>query len=152
MRIDFIVNGKHENIEVAPDEMLIDTLHRLHYSSVRRGCETTSCGVCTVLLDGKPVPSCSTLSVRLVGRRVTTVEGIQEEASRLADHFGDEGADQCGFCNSGIALSVHAMKEADASPDDDTIKHYLTGHLCRCSGYQAQLKAIRSYLEGDEDA
>lgn len=152
MRIDVTVNGKQETLDVAPDEMLIDTLHRLHYKSVRRGCETTSCGVCTVLLDGKPVPSCSTLSVRLHGRRVTTVEGIPEEASRLADHFGREGADQCGFCNSGIALSVHAMKAANAAPDEETIKHYLTSHLCRCTGYQSQLKAIKSYLGGDEDA
>ncbi|MFW6285407.1 MAG: (2Fe-2S)-binding protein [Bacillota bacterium] len=151
MRIEFTVNNRPESIDVAPDEMLLDTLQKLNYRSVRRGCETTSCGVCTVLLDGKPVPSCSILSVRLQGRSVTTVEGIPEEASRLADHFGSEGADQCGFCNSGIALSVHAMKEANASPDEDTIKHYLASHLCRCTGYQSQIKAIKSYLGGEKD-
>lgn len=152
MRIELTVNGKPEAIDVDPGEMLLDTLHRLHYTSVRRGCDTTSCGVCTVLLEGKPVPSCSYLSVRAEGKSVTTVEGIPDEVSRLADHFGDEGADQCGFCNAGIALSVHAMKNAEAHPDEATIRHTLTGHLCRCTGYQSQVKAIKAFLEDDNDA
>jgi|AntRauTorckE6833_2_1112554.scaffolds.fasta_scaffold00258_3 carbon-monoxide dehydrogenase small subunit len=150
MKIEFTLNNALKTIEVEPDEMLLDTLHRLNLYSVRRGCDTTSCGVCTVLLDDKPVPSCSFLSVRLDNRSVTTVEGIQEDASDLADYFGSEGADQCGYCNSGIALSVHAMKQLNKPLDEETIKHYLTGHLCRCTGYQSQLKAIKAYLDGDK--
>ena len=152
MRIELTVNGNPESLDVEPDEMLLDTLHRLQVTSVRRGCDTTSCGVCTVLFNDKPVPSCSFLSVRAHGGSVTTVEGIPGEVSRLADHFGEEGADQCGFCNSGIALSVHAMRNAKAKPDDDTIRHYLTGHLCRCTGYQSQVKAIKAFLEEDNNA
>ncbi len=151
MRIEMTLNGQSETISIAPGEMLLDTLQRLHCTSVRRGCDTTSCGVCTVLVDGSPVPSCSYLSVRVDGKAITTVEGLQDETSRLADHFGHEGADQCGFCNAGIALSVHAMKQSGKKPDEATIRHYLTGHLCRCTGYQSQVKAIKAYLEGDID-
>lgn len=152
MKIELTVNGGREIFDVAPDEMLLDTLRSHGLKSVRRGCDTTSCGVCTVLVDGLPVPSCSYLSVRAEGKHVTTVEGIPEEASKLSEHFGDEGADQCGFCNAGIALSVHALKNRTTSPDEDTIKDALTGHLCRCTGYVSQLKAIKAYLkEGDNE-
>lgn len=147
MNIELTINGSTETYSVRPDEYLLETLRNHHFYSVRRGCETTSCGVCTILVDGKPVASCSFLSVRAQGHKITTVEGIQEEAAKLAELFGDEGADQCGYCNPGLALAVYAMKQQLKNPTDEDIRHYLVGNLCRCSGYVAQHAAIKKYME-----
>jgi carbon-monoxide dehydrogenase small subunit len=149
MKITLTINDKERIIDTEVGEYLLDTLRRLGYVSVRRGCDTTSCGVCTVLLDGEPVPSCSVLTVRLDGRSVTTVEGIQKDAERLSEYFGDEGADQCGYCNPSIALVVHALKQNVDDPSDDDIRDYLVANLCRCTGYVSQQKAIRRYLEDE---
>jgi len=149
VKIELTVNARRRSVEVSPDDYLVDTLKKLGYKSVRRGCDTTSCGVCTVLVDGDPIPSCAFLSVRADQRAVTTVEGIPETASALAEEFGQTGADQCGFCNPGIALTVHAMQEKESDTDDETIRRHLVGHLCRCTGYQSQHEAIKAYL-GDE--
>jgi len=146
LKIETVVNGHKRIFDITPDELLADTLKRYDYTSVRKGCDTTSCGVCTILVDGSPVPSCAYLTARAEGKEITTVEGIAEEAERLAEHFGDEGADQCGFCNPGIALSVHALKLSRKSFTEENLRHYLVGHLCRCSGYQSQIKAIQRYL------
>jgi len=149
MKLKLIVNGENKTFDVKPDEYLLDTLRSNNYVSVRRGCDNTSCGVCTVLVDGKPVASCSYLSLKAEGRNVTTVEGIAEEAAKLAGFFGEEGADQCGFCNPSVALTVYAMKKELKNPTDDEIRSYLVGNLCRCSGYMGQHRAIRAYLEVD---
>jgi len=147
MQVKLIVNGETKVFEVELGEFLLDTLRKNHYISVRRGCDSTSCGVCTVLIEGKPMPSCSVLTVRLSGKSITTVEGIQKEAEKLATYFGNEGADQCGFCNPSMALVVYAMKKELKNPTLDEIKSYLVGNLCRCTGYQAQHIAIQHYLE-----
>lgn len=147
MNIKLIINGESKQFEVNPGEFLLDTLRNNHYVSVRRGCDATSCGVCTVLLDGKPVPSCSLLTIRLAGHSITTVEGIAKEAEKLATYFGLEGADQCGFCNPAMALTVYAMKQELKQPTLAQIQDYLVGNLCRCSGYQSQHTAILRYLE-----
>lgn len=147
MRIFLYINGNKKEVDVAPDEFLLDTLREMNYTSVKRGCESTSCGVCTVLLDGEPIASCSYLSVKAEGHQVTTVEGIQKEAELLADFFGKEGADQCGYCNPALALTVYAMKKELRHPSDEEIRKYLVGNLCRCTGYVAQHKAIKAYLE-----
>ncbi len=147
MKIKIKINGTIKTINVKADEYLVDTLRNNGCVSVRRGCDTTSCGICTVLLDGAPVASCSYLSCRADSHEVTTVEGIQEEAALIADFFGHEGADQCGYCNPSMALTLYAMKRELKNPDDDEIRAYLVGNLCRCSGYVAQHRAIRAYLE-----
>ena len=100
-----------------------------------------------MLLDGNPIASCSYLSIQADGHNITTVEGIREEADKFADLMGHEGADQCGFCNPGLALTVYAMKQELIQPSDDEIRDYLVGNLCRCTGYVAQHKAIKKYLE-----
>ena len=140
------LNNRLIIVDVKPGEYLLETLRGLDIVSVRRGCDTTSCGVCTVLVDDKPVPSCSLLSVRVDGHSVTTVEGIQEEAKKLAECFGEEGADQCGFCNPAFALTAYAMKKELVHPDQTAIKNYMVGNLCRCTGYLSQEKAVMKYL------
>lgn len=147
MKIEFELNGRRRFFEIQPGECLLDTLRGAGLLSVRRGCDSASCGVCTVLLDGKPVPSCSVLSVRAGGRRVTTVEGLSDEIEKLAARFGEEGADQCGYCNPGLALCVYALKRDNPQATDAEIDSWLAGNLCRCSGYQSQHRAIRAYLE-----
>ncbi len=146
MLIKFLLNGKPFQADVAPNEYLLQTLRAHHVTSVKNGCDESSCGACTVLLDGKPVLACSLLSLRVEGHAITTVEGIPEEISKLSDLFSDEGADQCGFCNTGLALAVYALKHELKNPSDEEIKQYLVGNLCRCSGYQAQFKAIVRYV------
>jgi len=147
MKVSLKVNGQNKVFHIEPGDYLLDTLRKENYLSVKKGCDNSSCGVCTVLFDGKPIKSCTVLTAKTEGHEITTVEGIQDEAEKLSEYFGAEGADQCGFCNPGMALSVHALKEENSTPTDEEIKEYLTSNLCRCTGYQSQHKAIRNYLE-----
>ena len=149
MKINLKINGEPRSFEVEPGDYLLDVLRNNNFLSVRRGCDNTSCGVCTVLKDNRPVPSCSLLAVQAVGHEITTVEGIQEEADKLARLFGDEGADQCGFCNPSMALTVYALKLENPHATEEEMKAYLVGNLCRCTGYVAQHAAIMKYL-GDQ--
>lgn len=149
MKIDLIVNKQKKTFLIEPNEYLLDVLRRYDYQSVRRGCDNTSCGVCTVLLDSKPVPSCSVLAIRCEGKEITTVEGIADEAEKLAHYFGELGADQCGYCNPSMALTVYSLKQENRNASVEEIKNYLVGNLCRCTGYVAQHEAIKRYL-GDE--
>ncbi len=150
MKIHVTVNGYKKAFDIEPSDYLLDTLRKYNYLSVKRGCDNTSCGVCTILLDGKPVPSCSLLSAKADGHSIITVEGIPKEAEKLSEHFGHEGADQCGYCNPSMAVNVHALKNEIQNPTDDEIKEYLVGNLCRCTGYIGQHKAIKSYLEDEK--
>ncbi|WP_027623349.1 (2Fe-2S)-binding protein [Clostridium lundense] len=147
MQIDITVNGKKHSLDIDKDEFLLDTLRQAGYLSVKRGCDTSCCGLCTVWLEGKPILSCSTLSIRANGKNVTTIEGLQEEAEKFANIFTREGAEQCGFCSPGFVMTVIAMKKEFNNPTDDEIKHYLAGNLCRCTGYMGQLRAVKKYLE-----
>jgi len=147
MKVNLKVNNRNVIFDVTPNEYLLETLRNYNYLSVKRGCDNTSCGVCTVLFDGKPVPSCSLLTIKAENHHVTTVEGITSEAEKLAKHMGEEGADQCGFCNPALALAVYALKNENKNASDEEIKKYLVGSLCRCTGYQSQHIAIRKYME-----
>ena len=147
MLVTFYLNDVRVSYDVRSDEYLAETLRSHGYKSVKIGCDETSCGSCTVLLEGKPVMSCGLLSASIEGKHITTVEGIQEEAAKIAYYFGEEGADQCGFCNVGYALTIYALKKELKNPTDDEIKDYIVGNLCRCSGLQSQLNAIKAYLK-----
>jgi len=147
MKIKFTLNGTIRSFEINPSDYLLDTLRNNGIISVKKGCDTSSCGVCTVLVNEQPILSCSYLSVRANGADVKTVEGILDEAEKISAKFGDEGADQCGFCNPGMAIMAYSLKKQYENPTDDQIKHFLVGNLCRCSGYQAQFLAIKHYLE-----
>lgn len=146
MKLRFYLNGTEVEYDIQPDEYLSQALRRNGVLSIRIGCDEAVCGSCTVLVDDKPVLSCGLLAAKVEGKHVTTVEGIQEEANRIADFFADEGADQCFFCGVGFALIVHALKKEYKNPTDEQIKDYIVGNLCRCSGYHSHLKAIKAYL------
>ena len=147
MELVLNINNKNVTVNVPTDEMLLDTLRNLGYYSVRCGCDTTNCGLCTVWLDGKPVLSCSTLAIRADGRHVTTLEGLQKEAEEFGMFLAREGGEQCGFCNPGFIMNVLAMEKELKDPDEEDIKEYLSGNLCRCSGYMSQLRAVKKYLD-----
>lgn len=146
MQIEIVLNGKKTVLDVKCDELLADTLRRIGMYSVRKGCDTTSCGLCTVWVDEKPVLSCSVLSARVNGKSITTIEGLQREAEEFAQYLVQEGSDQCGFCSPGFIMTVLAMKRELTNPTEAEIIHYLTGNLCRCTGYLGQLRAIKKYL------
>lgn len=146
MQITFTLNQKRVTAEIDPDTLLIDLVRRLGCKSVKRGCETANCGLCTVFLDEKPVLSCSVLAARVQGRSVTTLEGLQEEAAAFGAFIADQGAEQCGFCNPGFIMNALALFREDADPSEEKIKEYLSGNLCRCSGYEGQLRGILNYL------
>ena len=147
MKIAYMLNGKQYVDDIAPDMMLLDFLRAHGCYSVKCGCETTNCGLCTVWLDNKPVLSCAVLAVRIDGHKITTLEGLQEEAAEFAAFMGNEGGDQCGFCNPGFVMNTIALLRENPDPTDDEIRAYLAGNLCRCSGYEGQLRGIRNFLD-----
>ena len=147
MEIKLTLNGRPVSALVQPDTLLLDLVRELGCYSVKRGCETANCGLCTVLMDGKPVLSCSTLAARAAGHSIQTLEGLQAEAADFVTFIADQGADQCGFCNPGFVMNTIALLRENPSPSDDEIQAYLAGNLCRCSGYEGQLRGIRAYLD-----
>ena len=146
MEIKLKLNGKAITASVEADTVLLDFLREKGCLSVKRGCDTSNCGLCTVLMDGKPILSCSTLAVRADGREIYTLEGLQAEASDFVGFIADQGADQCGFCNPGFVMNTISLLRENPDPSDDEIRAFLAGNLCRCSGYDGQLRAIRNYL------
>lgn len=146
MEIKIKLNGTMVSDDVPADTLLIDFVRAHGCLSVKRGCETSSCGLCTVLMDDEPVLSCSTLVARANGRSVHTLEGLQEEASEFVGFIADQGAEQCGFCNPGFVMNTIALLRENPNPSDGEILAYLSGNLCRCSGYEGQLRGIRAFL------
>ncbi|MCB8816875.1 (2Fe-2S)-binding protein [Desulfosporosinus shakirovi] len=146
MQIELTINDKVVKWEVANDEFLADTLRSHGFLSVKKACDTSCCGLCTVWMDGKSMLSCSVLSLRAHGKKITTIEGFPKEAEEFAQILSAEGAEQCGFCSPGFIMSVLAMKNELVNPTEEEIIHYLTGNLCRCTGYMGQLRAIKIYL------
>ena len=146
MQITVNLNGKKVTGEIAPDTVLLDFVREQGCLSVKRGCETSNCGLCTVHMDGKPVLSCSVLAARADGKSVTTLEGLQKEAEEFGAFLADEGGEQCGFCSPGFIMNVLAMVNELKDPTEQEIQQYLAGNLCRCTGYQSQLRAIKKYL------
>ncbi|MDO4270585.1 MAG: (2Fe-2S)-binding protein [Eubacteriales bacterium] len=147
MEIKLTLNGKPLAASVRADTLLLDFVREHGCRSVKRGCETANCGLCTVLLDGTPVLSCSVLAARADGRAVQTLEGLQDEAADFVGFIADQGAEQCGFCNPGFVMNTIALLRENPDPTDDEIRAYLAGNLCRCSGYEGQLRGIRAYLD-----
>lgn len=141
--ISLRVNGETREVIVRPADTLLHVLrHRLGLTGTKVGCENGDCGACTVLLDGKPVKSCMVLAVETEGMEVTTIEGLSNTAVQKA--FLDEAGYQCGFCTPGFIVNAYALLKAHSSPDADTIRTWLDGNLCRCTGYEGIQRAIQA--------
>lgn len=151
MEVHFILNNKQVAAEVGPDKILLDLLRDLGCKSVKCGCETTNCGLCTVWIDGKSRLSCSVLAASVGGHEITTLEGVEEEAREFGRFLAEEGAEQCGFCSPGFIMNVLAMFRELDDPDIEEIKEYLAGNLCRCTGYMGQLRAIQKYMASKKE-
>ena len=147
MEVKFQLNGKPAAADIEPDCMLLDLLRDMGCYSVKRGCDTTNCGLCTVLVDGKPSLSCAMPAARAEGKEIVTLEGLQEEAEDFGGFLAKEGAEQCGYCSPGFIMNVIAMMRELKDPSIEEIKEYLAGNLCRCSGYEGQMRAIQSYMK-----
>lgn len=147
MNIEFVLNGRKVSAAIDADDSLYKVLRGLGMHSVKCGCETTNCGLCTVHMDGKAVLSCSVPAARCAGHEVTTLEGLQEEAKRLGACLAGEGAEQCGFCAPGLMMNVFALAKENPHATEAEIDAFLAGNLCRCSGYVSQHRAIKKYLE-----
>ena len=151
MEITLTLNGRKMTDAVAPDTTLLQFLRDHGCYSVKCGCETSGCGLCTVFLDDTPILSCALLAVRADGHRVTTLEGLQDEAAEFVGFIADQGAEQCGFCNPGFVMNTIALLRENPDPTDDEIRAYLAGNLCRCSGYEGQTRGIRAYLTAKKE-
>lgn len=152
MEIQLKLNGRPVRDSIDADTLLLDFVRAHGCASVKRGCETSNCGLCTVLLDDKPVLSCSVLAARAAGHEVQTLEGLQAEAQEFVSFIADQGAEQCGFCNPGYVMNTIALLRENPDPTDDEIRAYLAGNLCRCSGYEGQLRGIRAFLNARNQA
>ncbi|MCI4461657.1 MAG: (2Fe-2S)-binding protein [Thermogladius sp.] len=149
MKVSFKLNGRPVEVDVEPNEILLDTLRlKLGVTSVKRGCERGECGVCTVLLDGEPAYSCLLLTAQVEGREVVTVEGLRgdELAEKIARSLVEQGAVQCGFCTPGFILTIYAGLKKGLIKNVEDAKKLIEGNLCRCTGYLKILKAVEKLL------
>jgi carbon-monoxide dehydrogenase small subunit len=148
--ISIMLNGENRRLAVAPNDILLDVLReKLGVKSPKTGCERGDCGVCTVLLDGKPVRSCLMLAIEADGHEITTVEGIGKDGpTPLQQALHERNAFQCGFCAPGMVLAATALLEENPHPTDTEIKEAIAGNLCRCTGYEPIVEAVRAVSEG----
>jgi carbon-monoxide dehydrogenase small subunit len=147
VEITVIVNGVERTADVEPRVLLADFIRtHLGLTGTHIGCDTTSCGVCTVLLDGAPVKSCTVFAVQADGRSITTVEGLRTngELSAMQKAFKAEHGLQCGFCTPAMMLVGKHLLESNPDPSEDDVRWAISGNLCRCTGYVNIVKAIRA--------
>ena len=145
--IEMKINGEIYFVAVKPNETLLDVIRdKIGLTGTKKGCDTGQCGACTVLMAGKPVPSCLVLAVDVKGKEITTIEGVAIDGRLhpLQEAFVNEGAVQCGYCTPGVILSAKALLDVNPSPTKQEIKEAIAGNLCRCTGYVKIVKAISS--------
>jgi carbon-monoxide dehydrogenase small subunit len=146
-RIGITVNGAEREAEVEPRDLLVYFLREaLGLTGTTVGCDTSSCGACTVLLEGESVKSCTVLAVQADGREVTTIEGLAQNGAfhPVQAAFHEQHGLQCGFCTPGMVLATISLLEESPDPSEEEIRHALEGNLCRCTGYQNIVKAVRA--------
>ena len=145
--VELTVNGESRSLELEGRTLLVHALRdELGLTGAHIGCDTSQCGACTVLLDGRAVKSCTVLAHQAGGRDITTIEGLAAngELHRLQRAFIEHHGLQCGFCTPGIILTAADLLSQDASPSDEEIRYALRGNLCRCTGYQGIVESIRA--------
>ena len=146
MNAEIVVNGQPHVVELEPRLLLVHFLRdSLGLTGTHVGCDTTSCGACTVLLDGTPIKSCTFLAVQADGRRLTTVEGLMQNGALhpIQEGFKSEHGLQCGFCTPGMMLVSAALLDVNANPSEQEIRWAISGNICRCTGYQNIVKAVQ---------
>ena len=143
--VSFKLNGRSQEIEVEPHELLLDVIRdRLGLTGTKRSCDVQVCGACTVLVDGRPVSACTTLAFEVRGRSVLTIEGLAENGKLhpLQQAFIEHGGFQCGFCTPGMILAAKALLDEIPNPTEEELKHFMHGNLCRCTGYKKIIESI----------
>lgn len=145
--IELKINGESYEVSLKPNETLLDVIRdRIGLTGTKKGCDTGQCGACTVLLEGKPVPSCLVLAVDAQGKDIMTIEGVAIDGKLhpIQDAFVKEGAVQCGYCTPAMILTAKALLDVNPNPTEQEIKEAISGNLCRCTGYVKIVKAISS--------
>ena len=151
--IELSVNGREHEIAVTPNTLLLDALRReLQLTGSKRGCDDSSCGACTVLVEGTPMLSCTLLAASCEGQEITTVEGVAEHGALAAIQkaYGDWGGAQCGFCTPGFMMTVKHLLATNPSPTDHEIREALSSNLCRCTGYTQMYQAIKAAIDAEQ--
>lgn len=144
MEVVLNINNENHKYEIDPGELLIDTLRKNGYLGPKKACSTADCGACIVIIDGNPVNSCLAFTAGVIGKAITTIEGIGSisEPHPIQKHFIKEGAVQCGYCIPGMIMSSKALLDKNINPSEDEVKQALSSNLCRCTGYVKQIKAV----------
>jgi carbon-monoxide dehydrogenase small subunit len=145
--VAFSLNGKDVDVAVEPRELLIHTLReRLLHTGPHIGCETSHCGACTVDVDGMSVKSCTMLTVQCEGAKMVTVEGLEQNGTlhALQQAFHEEHGLQCGYCTPGMLTRAYRLLQENPNPNEEEIRYWISGNLCRCTGYQNIVKAVQS--------
>ena len=148
--LSLIVNGTTRELSIDTRNLLSDVLRdEFDLTGVKRGCDTAKCGACTVLLDGDPVKSCNILALQAKGSSIVTIEGLSEDGTLtdVQQSFWDNFAFQCGYCTPGLVLTAHSLLRDNSNPTDEEITEYISGNICRCTGYQNIVKGIRDAAE-----
>jgi aerobic-type carbon monoxide dehydrogenase small subunit (CoxS/CutS family) len=151
--IELRVNKRSYELAVEPSKLLLDTLREdLDLTGSKRGCDDSSCGACTVQVDGVPMLSCTMLAASCEGQEITTVEGLADHGSlaALQKAYGDFGGAQCGFCTPGFMMTVRALLAANSDPTEDEVREALSSNLCRCTGYLQMFQAIRAAIQAEQ--
>lgn len=152
MLIEFKVNGQEHCLDISPTLRLVDLLrNRLGLTGTKEGCGEGECGSCTVIMNGKAVNSCLVLAGQIRGQEILTIESLEinGQMDRLQESFIKNGAIQCGYCTPGMLMSAKALLMAKATPSEEEIKIAISGNLCRCTGYNKIVKAIKEAVEKD---
>ena len=143
--ISFTLNGRLQEIDVEPHELLLDMVRdRLGLTGAKRSCDVEVCGACTLLVDGRPVSACTTLAFEVRGRAVMTIEGLADNGKLhpLQEAFIEHGGFQCGYCTPGMILASKALLDENPNPSEEELKHFMHGNICRCTGYKKIIESI----------
>lgn len=154
MKVSFELNGKDVTVETRPNQTLVDLLRdELGVTSVKKGCEQGECGACTLMVDGVAVTSCIVLAPQVEGRKVTTLDGLEDDPlmEKLRAAYVENGAVQCGFCTPGMLISSYALLKVNPKPTQEEVKIGIEGNICRCTGYTKIIAAIHDAAERMSD-
>src|SRR5437016_3924448 len=151
--IEIRVNGRRHELAIEPSALLLDVLRQdLGLTGSKRGCDDSSCGACTVLVDGVAMMSCTLLAASCEGQEITTIEGVSEHGSLAAIQkaYGDWGGAQCGFCTPGFIMTVKFLLSNNSDPTEAEVRSALSSNLCRCTGYSQMYQAIKAAIEAEQ--